>query len=126
MMVVLGIVISMLLLPGQSFGGTSTDYDNLYNTILTGYNKDGRPVLDQGTVINVTISFTLISIANLDEVTSEMITVGSFGITWKDEKLHWTPSSHGNTLTLNIDESVVWKPSMTFLNQRGPSRHETV
>lgn len=116
MMAVLGIVISMLLLPGQSFGGTSTDYDNLYNTILTGYNKDGRPVLDQGTAINVTISFTLITIANLDEVTSEMITVGSFTIAWKDEKLRWTPSSHGNTLTLNIDESVVWKPSMTFLN----------
>lgn len=115
-MVVLCIVICMILLPGQSFGGTSADYDNLYNSTLTGYNKDGRPVLDQSTAMNVTVDFTLITIANLDEVTSEMITVGSFIISWKDEKIRWTPSSYGNTLKLYIDESVVWKPSMTFLN----------
>lgn len=115
-MMLLNIVISILLLPRQSIGGTLTDYDSLYNAILTGYNKDGRPVQDQGTTMNVTLSFTLITIANLDEVTSEMITVGSFNIAWQDEKIRWNPSSYGNTLALFIDESVVWKPSMTFLN----------
>lgn len=45
-MVVLGIVIFMFLLLGQFFGGMLMDYDNFYNIILIGYNKDGRLVLD--------------------------------------------------------------------------------
>lgn len=115
-MVVLGIVIFMFLLLGQFFGGMLIDYDNFYNIILIGYNKDGRLVLDQGIVINVMIFFILISIVNLDEVMSEMIIVGSFGIIWKDEKFYWILFLYGNILMLNIDEFVVWKFLMIFFN----------
>lgn len=115
-MVVLGIVIFMFLLLGQFFGGMLMDYDNFYNIILIGYNKDGRLVLDQGIVINVMIFFILISIVNLDEVMSEMIIVGSFGIIWKDEKFYWILFLYGNILMLIIDEFVVWKFLMIFFN----------
>lgn len=115
-MVVLGIVIFMFLLLGQFFGGMLIDYDNFYNIILIGYNKDGRLVLDQGIVINVMIFFILIIIVNLDEVMSEMIIVGSFIIVWKDEKFCWILFLYGNILMLNIDEFVVWKFLMIFFN----------
>lgn len=115
-MVVLGIVIFMFLLLGQFFGGMLMDYDNFYNIILIGYNKDGRLVLDQGIVINVMIFFILISIVNLDEVMSEMIIVGSFIIVWKDEKFCWILFLYGNILMLIIDEFVVWKFLMIFFN----------
>lgn len=115
-MVVLGIVIFMFLLLGQFFGGMLMDYDNFYNIILIGYNKDGRLVLDQGIVINVMIFFILIVIVNLDEVMSEMIIVGSFIIVWKDEKFCWILFLYGNILMLNIDEFVVWKFLMIFFN----------
>lgn len=36
-------VISLIVLPGPSSGGTLTEYNNLYNTTLKGYNKDCRP-----------------------------------------------------------------------------------
>lgn len=115
-MVVLGIVIFMFLLLGQFFGGMLMDYDNFYNIILMGYNKDGRLVLDQGIVINVMIFFILIIIVNLDEVMSEMIIVGSFIIVWKDEKFCWILFLYGNILMLIIDEFVVWKFLMIFFN----------
>lgn len=115
-MVVLGIVIFMFLLLGQFFGGMLMDYDNFYNIILIGYNKDGRLVLDQGIVINVMIFFILIIIVNLDEVMSEMIIVGSFIIVWKDEKFCWILFLYGNILMLIIDEFVVWKFLMIFFN----------
>lgn len=115
-MVVLGIVIFMFLLLGQFFGGMLMDYDNFYNIILIGYNKDGRLVLDQGIVINVMIFFILIIIVNLDEVMSEMIIVGSFIIVWKDEKFCWILFLYGNMLMLIIDEFVVWKFLMIFFN----------
>lgn len=92
------------------------DYDNFYNIILIGYNKDGRLVLDQGIVINVMIFFILIIIVNLDEVMSEMIIVGSFIIVWKDEKFCWILFLYGNILMLIIDEFVVWKFLMIFFN----------
>lgn len=115
-MVVLGIVIFMFLLLGQFFGGMLIDYDNFYNIILIGYNKNGRLVLDQGIVINVMIFFIFIVIVNLDEVMSEMIIVGSFIIVWKDEKFCWILFLYGNILMLNIDEFVVWKFLMIFFN----------
>lgn len=107
-------VISMFLLPGPSSGGTLTDYNNLYNTTLNGYNKDCRPVQDQSTVTNASLYFYLESIADLDEVSSKLVTVGLFTIRWTDEAIIWKPSEYGNTTSLSIDESLVWKPSMAF------------
>ncbi|XP_062582213.1 neuronal acetylcholine receptor subunit alpha-2-like [Saccostrea cucullata] len=97
-------------------GGTLTEYNNVHSTVLSGYNKDARPVIDQSQVMNVTLGFHLLTIANVDEVTSEVVSVGSFYIHWKDEVIQWDPSLYGYTFSINIDESLVWKPPMTFLN----------
>ncbi|XP_048753659.2 acetylcholine receptor subunit alpha-like [Ostrea edulis] len=97
-------------------GGTLTEYKNVHSTVLTGYNTDARPVTDQSTAMNVTIDFFLLTIANVDEVTGELVTVGSFNIAWNDEVIRWNPGSYGGTSSVKIDESLVWKPSMTFLN----------
>lgn len=114
--VIISFVISMFLLPGPSSGGTMTEYNNLYNTYLKGYNKDCRPVQDQSTVTNASLYFYLESIADLDEVSSKLVTVGLFTIRWRDEAIIWDPSIYGNTTSLNIDESLVWKPSMALFN----------
>lgn len=110
------LVILLILLPGPSSGGTIADYNNLYKETLTGYNKDGRPLQDQNTTMNATLNFYLRTIANLDEVSSKLVTVGIFAINWWDEIITWTPSLYGNTAMLYIDESLVWKPSMTLIN----------
>lgn len=110
------LVVSMFLLPGPSSGGTLEHYNNLYNTTLNGYNKDCRPVKVQSTVTYAFLSFYLKSIADLDEVSSKLVTVGLFTIIWEDENIKWNPGEYGNTTLLYIDESLVWKPSMALLN----------
>lgn len=107
---------SMFLFPGPSSGGTIEDYNNLYNITLKGYNKDCRPVQVQSTVTNASLYFYLKSIADLDEVSSKLVTVGLFSIIWKDQAINWNQSNHGDTKFLYIDESLVWKPSMALLN----------
>lgn len=104
--VIISFVISMFLLPGLSSGGTMTEYNNLYNTYLKGYNKDCRPVQDQSTVTNASLYFYLESIADLDEVSSKLVTVGLFTIRWKDETIKWNESDYENTTLLYIDESL--------------------
>lgn len=106
----------MFLLPGPSSGGTLEHYNNLYNTTLKGYNKDCRPVKVQSTVTNASLYFYLKSIADLDEVSSKLVTVGLFTIMWEDENIVWNPYEYGNTRLLYIDESLIWKPSMALLN----------
>lgn len=106
----------MFLLPGPSSGGTLEHYNNLYNTTLKGYNKDCRPVKVQSTVTNASLYFYLKSIADLDEVSSKLVTVGLFTIIWKDENIVWKSSDYGGTGLLYIDESLIWKPSMALLN----------
>lgn len=114
--VIIYLVISMILFPGPSSGGTIEDYNNLYNITLKGYNKDCRPVQVQSTVTNASLYFYLKSIADLDEVSSKLVTVGLFSIIWKDQAINWNQSNHGDTKFLYIDESLVWKPSMALLN----------
>lgn len=111
-------VIFMFLLPGPSSGLPSAleYYNNLYNITLKGYNKDCRPVYAQSTVTNASLYFYLESIADLDEVSSKLVTVGLFTIRWKDETIKWNESDYENTTLLYIDESLVWKPSMALLN----------
>jgi hypothetical protein len=67
-------------------------------------------------LINVSLEFYLVTIANVDEVTGELVTVGSLHVEWNDEAIKWNSGSYGGTDSINIDESLVWKPSMTFLN----------
>lgn len=62
------------------------------------------------------LSFYLKSIADLDEVSSKLVTVGLFTIIWEDENIKWNLGEYGNTTLLYIDESLVWKPSMALLN----------
>lgn len=101
------LVVSMFLLPGPSSGGTLEHYNNLYNTTLKGYNKDCRPVKVQSTVTYAFLSFYLKSIADLDEVSSKLVTVGLFTIILEDENIKWNPDEYGNTTLLYIDESLV-------------------
>lgn len=116
MKLVLFVFFPMILLPNQSLGWNLTEYNNVYNAVLSGYNKDARPILDQSKTMNATLDFYLRTIANLDEVSSELVTVGLFTIIWTDEVITWNPGSYGGTVSVNIDESLVWKPSMTLLN----------
>jgi hypothetical protein len=97
-------------------GGSLTDYKNVHSTVLTGYNTDARPVTDQSNAMNVSLEFYLITVSRVNEVTGELVTVGSFNIAWTDEVIKWNSGSYGGTESINIDESLVWKPSMTFLN----------
>lgn len=114
--VIIYLILSMFLLPGQSSGGTLAEYNNLYNTTLKGYNKDCRPVQDQSTVTNASLYFYLESVADLDEVSSKLVTVGLFSVRWTDEAIIWKASDYGWTYLLYFDESLVWKPSMALLN----------
>nr|XP_034319215.1 neuronal acetylcholine receptor subunit alpha-2-like [Crassostrea gigas] len=104
------------MLQGQCSGGTFTEYNNLYNTALTGYNKDGRPLQDQKHVMIVNLDFILLTIADLDDASSKLVTVGLFTIFWQDEVINWDQSLYENTKYLYIDESLVWKPSMALIN----------
>lgn len=110
------IVISVILLSGQSSGETLTEYNDLYNNTLKIYNKDCRPVQNQNTVLNATLYFYLESIADLDEVSSKLVTVGLFTIMWKDDAITSEQFKNGPTYYLYFDESLVWKPSMALLN----------
>lgn len=110
------ILISFIMLQGQCSGGTFTEYNNLYNTALTGYNKDGRPLQDQKHIMFVILDFILLTIADLDDASSKLVTVGLFTIFWQDEVINWNQSLHENTKYLYIDEYLVWKPSMALIN----------
>lgn len=114
--VIIYLVVFMFLLLGLFFGGILEYYNNFYNIILNGYNKDCRFVKVQSMVIYVFLFFYLKLIVDFDEVLSKLVMVGFFIIIWEDENIKWNFDEYGNIILLYIDELLVWKLFMVFFN----------
>ena len=67
-------------------------------------------------ITEVSISFSLNSILELDEVKGIMKTSGYLEIIWMDELLNWEPSEHGNNNYILLPQDEIWKPTIALYN----------
>ena len=91
-----------------------TDAENLHTTLLTGYNKDVRPINNQSSALNVTLYSYLRSIQDLDELTGELAFTGAISMDWVDSKMTWNPLSYGGLSSIYISYSSVWVPEIVI------------
>ncbi|XP_033112659.1 neuronal acetylcholine receptor subunit alpha-7-like [Anneissia japonica] len=74
-----------------------------------------RPVLDEATIVNVSLSFVLTQIIELNDMLQELKVAGWFTMTWKDERIGWNPYEH-NVKCVKIPVDSIWKPDLTLDN----------
>jgi len=107
-------------------GQTYSDVTALKAALLTGYDRDVTPVLDQTSRITVNVTAQMYTLQDVDSVKGSVVIPLSLFCTWIDEKLRWTPSNHGNVSMVKFFQNEVWKPPLalsspiefTFMEQK--------
>ncbi|XP_033104788.1 ligand-gated ion channel 4-like [Anneissia japonica] len=74
-----------------------------------------RPVLDQSTVLNVSMSYVLTQIIELNDMLQELKVAGWFSLNWRDENINWNASVYGVNC-VGIPGDSIWKPDLTLDN----------
>ncbi|XP_033726959.1 neuronal acetylcholine receptor subunit non-alpha-3-like [Pecten maximus] len=101
---------------GIATSGTIEDMENLIDKIFTNYRREIRPARNLNETVQVNISFFLISIADLDEVSGAITINGGISMHWRDFRLSWKPSDHAGIRHLMLNSSMIWKPKIFILS----------
>lgn len=94
---------------------TLTDIAKLHADLLTGYDKNIRPPMDQSVVV-ISSTFNLVSIRDFNEVTGKFSVTGAYIGTWIDDRLRWDPSNYNGVQSTVIAHTYVWTPSIFLAN----------
>jgi hypothetical protein len=89
---------------------------DLMTAVLTGYNPRQRPVLEQKDTMDLTLSLSVSSIRDLDEVEGKFSLVGILGMEWRDEIINWSPASYGGASKIDLKLSDIWYPKLVLTN----------
>jgi hypothetical protein len=84
--------------------------NRLSRDLLKDYNKMIRGVKDTDETSTVYFEFSLIRIAEFDEVNGKLTLVGYFYVVWHDYRMEWDPEEYKDTQTILFEEKEVWKP----------------
>lgn len=88
------------------------DSKRLYSDILSGYNKDIIPVVNDSEPLDLLVHSFLFHIKSFEEV-QESITVSiSLRLDWTDDSLSWDPNNYGGKQQIYISSDKIWTPSM--------------
>lgn len=99
----------------ESDCSTQTDIAKLHTDLLTGYDKDIRPPMNQSVVI-VNSTFNLVSIRDFNEVTGKFSVTGVYIGIWYDDRLTWNPVDYNGIQSAIIPHVKVWTPSIFLAN----------
>ena len=80
------------------------------------YNKLIRGVLDQHKAVEVNLTFSLLSLTNVNEVGEMIEVMGVLYIAWVDERLVWNPADYNDTRVVNAFQNEIWKPEIVLSN----------
>ncbi|KAI8500712.1 acetylcholine-gated cation-selective channel [Branchiostoma belcheri] len=90
---------------------------DLFTTLMTGYNKDSRPVRDHSKPITVSLDITLAQIIKVD-VREQVLTTNLWlRKRWRDEFLTWNSSEYGNIKTAIFKSDLIWRPDIVLYNR---------
>ena len=92
---------------------------NLYETLLKNYDTRVRPRKNISHPIDVTGSFVLQGVFDLDTATQRLSILGYFLVSWKDELLVWNTSLHGGIEEIKLPVDQIWVPPLRLALTHG-------
>ncbi|KAK0062252.1 neuropeptide FF receptor 2 [Biomphalaria pfeifferi] len=105
------------LIEGQNYSHTLS----LFNDKLSSdkYDTQIRPLLNQANILNVYVSFELVSIVEIDDVAQSFVANGFLMFSWTDEILAWDPSNYGGLNVIHPIPENIWRPRVVLINTLG-------
>ncbi|CAL1535034.1 unnamed protein product, partial [Lymnaea stagnalis] len=80
------------------------------------YNTDIRPVLDQSKMMEVRVTFSLVSIVEINDVEQSFLINGFLSFTWTDEIVAWNPNDYGGQVVIYPIPEKIWRPRIILMN----------
>ncbi|CAC5395892.1 unnamed protein product [Mytilus coruscus] len=91
----------------------------LKKDLFGNYDRQVLPKTDSEKPVNVSLSFSLLSVYELD-IQNQLLSVSAaFKISWKDELLTWNATKYSGLNELTITLSLIWKPDVIIVNSEG-------
>ena len=84
--------------------------------IFQNYDEITGPLLNNSEHVKVKITFSLLTVHNLDMRNQELSSSADVSISWTDEFLKWNTSSYGGLDLIRVPLSKVWKPDVILKN----------
>ncbi|XP_060078753.1 neuronal acetylcholine receptor subunit alpha-10-like [Ylistrum balloti] len=92
------------------------DEQRLYQSLMVGYEKSVRPVINASTILMVKFGLRLNQIVDLDERHQVLTTNVFIDQEWLDENLYWDPVLFNSIRSLRIPARNVWLPDTFIYN----------
>ena len=92
---------------------------NLYREVLENYDTRVLPRKNTSQPIDISASFILQGVFELDTVSQKLSILGYYMLSWRDEILVWNASTHGGIDKIKLPISQVWVPPLRFSQTHG-------
>uniref|UniRef100_A0A915EGV3 Uncharacterized protein n=1 Tax=Ditylenchus dipsaci TaxID=166011 RepID=A0A915EGV3_9BILA len=89
---------------------------SLYRSLLKNYDKDLRPSLRHDLPVDVSFTFSLTHIIDVDERNQILTTNAWIHQTWRDYNLIWDPRLFDGITTVHIPFELLWRPDVILYN----------
>lgn len=110
-----GILFGLTLDPVAS--QTYNQSKDLLSQLLSGYDKDVRPLHNQSLTLNVGMSMDIRSLESVNEMDQTIAVRTYLRFNWKDELLTWQPQDYGNIEIINPGLDKAWLPPFNLAGQ---------
>ncbi|KAF7235620.1 Acetylcholine receptor subunit gamma [Varanus komodoensis] len=91
--------------------------EKLLNTLMANYNRNFRPALAKGDIVDISVKLTLTNLISLNERDETLTTNVWVELKWYDYRLRWDPEDYGNIQCLRVPSTMVWLPDIVLENK---------
>ena len=98
---------------------TRTAENLLQESLLLGYNKYTRPVIDYHSAVNLSYGSALYQLVAFDAKEETMTTLTWQRLSWTDQIINWDPEEHAGIESLQFGQSQLWVPEILTYNDVG-------
>ena len=117
--ILFGHIVAFLHFFGCTCGNNSTFTTTLHDNLLSGYRKSVRPQTNYSQPTNIMLTFSLVTIQTVDEISGVMDIMGYFMITWTDERLSWDSGNYDGMMKTQFKSSEIWVPYIVLGTSSG-------
>ncbi|XP_078666386.1 neuronal acetylcholine receptor subunit alpha-9-II-like [Branchiostoma floridae x Branchiostoma belcheri] len=107
----------VFVLSSLTYSVTGVSEKEVADRILTGYQKDGRPLQNPAQAVLLSLDVSQLQIIKLD-AQRQVITI-NFWLwqRWRDDFLTWNPADFGNITSISLKSEEIWRPVLVNYNR---------
>ncbi|CAF4249867.1 unnamed protein product, partial [Adineta steineri] len=95
---------------------SSEKIEELYQYLMSNYNKHVRPVENNSDILTVKVGVKLVQIDDVNEINQIMQTHVYVLHEWRDYSFVWSPNDYDGVEYIHMPNDLIWKPDLVLYN----------